>query len=136
MPHISISQPISITMEVVEVDDYLPSLKMLVKCHIEHPTVFFTYQATDIWFDCSQWDEFVQSLSQLEAKIEIEATLVDMSECLESKISNVQNQLQFNFSCKELNVGEVITKINISCQIDFEILSLIKREYRDFPKWW
>lgn len=27
-------------MEVVEVDDYLPSLRMLVKCHIEHPTGF------------------------------------------------------------------------------------------------
>ncbi|AFZ23903.1 hypothetical protein Cylst_1625 [Cylindrospermum stagnale PCC 7417] len=136
MPDINISQPISITMEVVEVDDYLPSLRMLVKCHIEHPTGFFTYQATDIWFDCSQWDEFVRILSQLEAKIEVEAILVDMSECLELKISNVHNQLHFNFSCKELNVGEGLTKINFSCQIDFEILSLIKREYSEFPKWW
>jgi hypothetical protein len=136
MTDIKIYRPMIIDMKIVEIDDYIPSIKMLVNCRIEHPTGSFVYQANDIWFDCSKWDEFVDNLSKIEIMKDVDACLPDMSEYFEIKIVKNSYKLRFIFNCNEPNVGDGHANISFSSPIDFELLKLIKKTFSDFHKWW
>ncbi len=66
-------------MEVLEKDSYLPSFKIHMCCTIKHPTGSIVYDANDIWFDCTQWDKFIDQLSQLNEQ-QGSATLSNLSD--------------------------------------------------------
>ena len=136
MADISFEKPIAISMDVTETDDYLPSIKMFLKCHIIHPTGFLTYQADDIWFTCSKWDEFLKKLLIMKNDEKVEASLVDMNEYFEIGISKSQDETFFTLRCQEPNIGEGSITMNFNSQIDIDVLAIIRREFDKFPKWW
>jgi len=80
MSSISIKKPIALNMDVVEIDEHLPSIKMIVELNIEHPTGKIFYQANDIWFDCSEWDDSALALKQLSGSNNSKACLENLSD--------------------------------------------------------
>jgi len=135
MAEIVTDKPIVLRMEIAEVDDYLPSMKMFTEVQIKHHTGLFKYQADDIWFECSKWDTFSTGLLDLET-LEI-LRLEDMSEQFEISITKKSiNKFLFNCCCSEPELGQGLASLNFSIIIDSDGLSQLVNAFRDFPKWW
>lgn len=139
MSNINIEQPIILKMDIIEVDAYIPSIKMKVDVKMFHPSGFFQYQANDIWFESSEWDKFTNSLiALLSLNSDVEyACLKDMSEYFKIYLLHKSvDQYQFKFSCEEPDMGQGLTKINFTCFINKELLGQWAYTFQNFPKWW
>lgn len=137
MSEIKLKSPISIEMDVVETEDYLPSIKMCVKVQVNHPTGVFIYQADDIWFECLQWDTFVLNLKQIFVKNK--ATLIDMSEGFELDFypKEKSNLILLHLKCKEhIASGNESISLDYKCTIGQDVFGEIIDKFNNFPKWW
>lgn len=135
MPEIIIQKPITLMMDVLDIDDYTPSMKMLLSVEVNHPTGFFKYQADDIWFSCSEWDIFSNRLSDLGSEKDL--LLKDLSEYFRIVIKQKSdNAYLFNLFCSEPEVGKGTTELNFSAIIDSDEIAQVINTFREFPKWW
>lgn len=138
MSEIEIRIPISIEIDTIETDSYLPSFKVNVKLEIKHPTGYFSYQANDIWFECSEWDKFIVGINTLNSKNSITLKLSDVSE-------------YFNVTFIRDNSGETLFKVSINepfsgvngegfisyqSKIDRNTIDIISNSFQDFNRWW
>lgn len=136
MSTVNIKKPIVIELEVNEIDNYLPSIKMAVKIEIIHPTGSYLYQANDIWFECAKWDAFLSSLNQVLKGDSQEAKLENMSNSFSIKLLSSNDGLVFNFEGEEVNVGNGTACLRFTSFIDQDILGNIEREFLSLEKWW
>lgn len=138
MSEISIKRPISIEIDTIETDSYLPSFKVNIKLIIKHPTGLFSYQANDIWLECSMWDNFILDLNTFNNKPNFSIKLLDISE-------------YFNLAFTKDKSDEILFKININepfsgengegyigyqGKLDSNIMDIIKKDFEAFNKWW
>lgn len=133
MIDITLNNLIAMQLSIVEVEEYLPSIRVLTNIHIKYSTGFFKYQADDIWFNCVNWDQFTQGLIKLEKVISLE----DMSEQFKITIQRkASNGYTFNLFCAKPNSGKDHTNFNFSTLLDSDGFSQVIRSFEDFPKWW
>ncbi len=133
---IKIDKPLDLRMSLLESEDRLPSIKMLIEVNIVHPTGTASYTAEDIWFDCTQWDKFVNELSKLYTGIDEMALLKSLSEYFEIRVSKAKNVFLFELICKEPDTGNGILECKYYKNIESEELGIIKEKFGEFPKWW
>lgn len=136
MSQLIINRPIRLVMEVLDVDSYLPSIKMFVAAEIIHPTGNFIYQANDIWFNCSEWDDFNVRLNKSNVGDKSMISLRDMSEKVEFGIETDLNLTSFCFKCKEVNASNGIVNLHFKGTIDSEVFYSIKNAFNAFEKCW
>jgi hypothetical protein len=138
MSEISIKRPISIEIETIETDSYLPSFKANIKLEINHPTGYFSYQANDIWFDCVQWDAFLSSLDKLNFLKESEIILSDMSEYFKIRFLLTKSRdIQFRVNIKEPFSGENGEGVfSYQSNIDNEVLNVFIQKFNALDRWW
>ncbi|MBC8042140.1 MAG: hypothetical protein IAF08_01730 [Rhizobacter sp.] len=136
MPEIIISEPLSITMNLIEVEERLPSFKMLVKSEVVDLTGSFTYQR-EVWFECSKWDFFVSKLNHVESCTE-KIILIDMDEDFTIAIEKDENTARLNFKCSYSPVSRSRASLVMTydSKLDKEALEKIKNVFNEFPKWW
>jgi hypothetical protein len=135
MSKISIEQPFELELDLIEVEDRLPSFKTLISLKIGHPTGFFKYQANDIWFECSKWDLFIKELMSL--SFETTATLEDMSEQFKFIVEKKSdNQFICRCICFEPEATWGKANLSFSVTIDSDKLSSLIRVFDEFPRWW
>jgi len=123
-------------MDVVEIDEHLPSIKMTVELNIEHPTGKIFYQANDIWFDCSEWDDFTLALKQLSGSNNSKACLENLSDNFKIVFAKDNNIIKLDFTVLENNSGEGIASIKFSSTIGDDLFIPIKNQFVEFEKWW
>lgn len=136
MSSIEISRPIKISMEVVEIDNYLPSIKMAVGIELTHPTGTFSYNANDLWFECSSWDNFTLSLKSMTSGSNCIASLKSMSDAFSIVISFKNRGMIFSLESEEVNIGGGKTILSYQSEIDDDLLGFIRTQFADFEKWW
>jgi hypothetical protein len=136
MSSISIKRPIGIKLDIIETDNYLPSIKMEVHIEMEHPTGKILYQADDIWFECTHWDNFTATLNQIANNSKGEAFLENMSSNFKVKLIRDGSSIKFNFTVQESNVSDGEASINFSSLIDDDLFNQIKSQFVEFEKWW
>lgn len=130
---IEIKQPIVLSLEVVETDDHVPSMRVQVQIVVEQFQHTCRYDGA-FWIECANWDGFVQSLwaPKLEG-----VALRDMSGCF---IFAVQEKdaifsLVLEFEKSDLGRNRQM-KFAFTSAIDDDLLAKIRDEFLEFPAWW
>src|SRR5690606_10422271 len=125
---IEIDRPIRISLDILELDEHVPSIKVSVKVKVFK----FNYclsTSTDVWFECCVFDKFVSSLKRKENSILVD---VEMNFRLEVDFSG--KSISWMASRKDLN--ERITLAEGSESITDHELSFFVESFGDYPKWW
>ena len=123
-------------MEVLETDDYLPSIKMAIKVEMIHPTGNIAYEASDIWFECNVWDNFVVSINGIGLSSSGKASLKNISDFFSIEISSENGVITFDLKCEEINICNGTSNLSYRSVIDDDLLSHIKNQFCHFEKWW
>ncbi len=135
MSEINIHKPLRLVIDLIEVDEYLPSFKCKVDIVIDHPTGFFRYNANDLWIECSNWDIFNEGLINLISTEKF--SIQDMSEQFIISIEpNGSSGYLFELTCGEPDIGQGISFLRFKKTVDSDELSQLMNSFRDFPKWW
>jgi hypothetical protein len=111
-------------------------MRMGIRIQIVDPTGRMTYQASDVWFACRSWDEFVNSVSVLDGIALESVVLKNLSEHFSISISLKQEKLGFVFNCLEVYSGESTSKISYESEIDMDTLGHIQWTFNQSEKWW
>ena len=78
---ITIDQPLDMRMEVLEVDEHVPAIKMDIVLNIIQSQHEIRYRGA-VWFQGQNWSDFISKLEQADG----EASLMDMSDIFSLKI--------------------------------------------------
>lgn len=124
MADIKINYP-KIEINVIEIDEYLPSFKLSLH-HNNEGLNFKNNFYCEFWVETKKWDLFIDSIN--EKKV---ATLVDMSN--NERISIKNSDIILNLS--QNSNFQVITLIN-KYSINEEDYNIIISKFLYFSKWW
>lgn len=130
---IRFENPLSFDLEVIEIDNKIPSMRVSVSASIDQFQHTLEYKGT-FWIECTKWSNFKNSLRDSLSTISV---LDDMSEQFSIKIERNNNIISFYLEfvkkdiCKEKTV-----KLNFSADIDDDVFGKIRDEFLDFPEWW
>jgi hypothetical protein len=118
-------------MEILEIDERFPSFEVKVNIKISHFSGEFRYSANDIWFICSEWDDFTNNLASWSNQ-ENTATLRSMSDEFTLLVS--QNEIMISLKEKLINGPTVDLKY---CQISsVDDVYILRESFAKFDKWW
>jgi hypothetical protein len=133
---IKLRNPINLTLKLLDTENRLPSMMMSADLQIAHPTGTASYKASDIWFDCTQWDGFTDQLSNLGNEIEGIALLASLSGYFLIKIEITKGIISATVTCKEPDTGNGSFEFSFFKNIDFADLANIKRGFLETERWW
>jgi hypothetical protein len=136
MEQLVINNPVNLKLEVIEIDDYLPSFKVFIEFLVKYPSGLLKYEAENIWFQCSNWDSFLKQLNLINKGTVNEIILHDMSEYFSFKLQNSKGEYYMTISWVKTDNGFGSIKVEYSKSIDGDTLSLIKEKFIEFNKWW
>ncbi|MER1976543.1 hypothetical protein [Pseudocitrobacter faecalis] len=125
---IEITNPVNIKLDVIELDEHVPSLKFRVSISVEK----FGYKAevnAHFWIECQCFDQFVSCMNC--GKL---AILKDMNDSFELVLNPVAGELNWSCMKEDINGGIAISKG--SEKLDDAASQSISRAFNDYPKWW
>lgn len=123
---IEIKDPIEISMDVLEIDEHLPSMKFTIIINVRE-TYYSMAISSEIWVECSVFDAFVNSL-----KRKNKATLIDMDNLFQLVIEPTQ----LAWCCSKINLdGRLIQGLG-EASLTNDIQQKILDVFEDYPKWW
>lgn len=125
---IEITNPVNIKLDVIELDEHVPSLKFSVSISVEK----FGYKAevnAHFWIECQCFDQFVNCMNR--GKL---AIFKDMNDSFELVLNPVAGE--FNWLCmkEDINGGIAISKG--SEKLNDAASQSISHAFNDYPKWW
>ena len=125
MSDILITNPIYFTVDVIENDDKLPSLKLT--CRIKNEGLKGDFDIRfNFWVSCSDWDLFATGKSR---------ELSDLSNFSRIEIISDNSDLYFV-------INPVFSTFNVSLNSELKIkisendLNCILNQFLNYPKWW
>ncbi|MFP2409353.1 hypothetical protein ACLEVB_18340 [Enterobacter ludwigii] len=125
---IEITNPVNIKLDVIKLDEHVPSLKFSVSISVEK----FGYKAevnAHFWIECQCFDQFVSCMNCGELAI-----LKDVNDSFELILNPVAGVL--NWSCMKEDINGGISLSKGSEKLDDAAKQSILRAFNDYPKWW
>lgn len=130
---IEFEQPLGLTLEVIETDEHVPSMRVNVQIVVAQFQSTSKYEGT-FWIECTTWDSFVKSLH---GPFEEAVALRDISGCFVIALQKIDGRLAFAWEFAKADVGgNRQVKIAFTSAIDDDVLSKIRNEFLEFPAWW
>ncbi|EGB0711122.1 hypothetical protein H6X95_004067 [Salmonella enterica] len=125
---IQISSPINITLDVVELDEHVPSLKFNITIQVKK----FNYSSevnSQLWIECQCFDAFIDSMRRSDI-----AVLKDMNGSFELRVNSVQGCLEWLCAREDLegNIISVQGKEKLTDQSKY----ILYEAFNNYPKWW
>ncbi|MGQ8775936.1 hypothetical protein ACUTQ5_16295 [Serratia sp. NA_112.1] len=125
---IEISCPISITLDVIELDEHIPSMKFNVSILVKK-FGYSTEVNSQLWVECQCFDEFINSIRQ-----DNTAVLKDINGFFELLLNPAQGWLEW--SCAKEDLDGYITLAKGREKLTDESKYALYRAFNDYPKWW
>lgn len=125
---IEITNPINLTLDVVELDEHIPSMKFNLTVQVKK----FGYSSminAQIWIECRYIDDFINKLQGGST-----ALLNDMNGCFELLLNPSQSLLEW--SCAKEDLEGYVTVSKGREKLTDESLNAIYTAFDDYPKWW
>lgn len=125
---IEITSPISITLDVIELDEHIPSLKFNLAIQVNK----FNYSlsvASQLWLECQCFDEFIDNIRNEDI-----AHLKDMNGGFEFILNPVLGWLEW--SCAKEDLDGYVTVSKGREKLTDEAKSAIYAAFNNYPKWW
>lgn len=125
---IAIESPVRISMNVIEFDEHVPSMRLALSIVVKKFSGTFSVDAV-CWMECSEFDAFMASIRSGE-----NAKIVDMNREFSILIDVENVRFLWSLSKKDIEGGVVEASGN-------EILRDGDRErilsaFESYPKWW
>ncbi|MDU6434745.1 MAG: hypothetical protein E6556_18610 [Pantoea sp.] len=125
---IEITNPINLTLDVVELDEHIPSMKFNLTVQVNKFSYISMVNA-QLWIECKCIDEFINNIQGGNT-----ALLNDMSGCFELLLNPSQNMLEW--SCTKQDLEGYVTVSKGREKLTDEAKSAIYIAFNDYPKWW
>lgn len=125
---IEITNPINLTLDVVELDEHIPSMKFNLTVQVKK----FGYNSminAQLWIECRYIDDFINKLQDGNT-----ALLNDMNGCFELLLNPSQSLLEW--SCAKEDLEGYVTVSKGREKLTNESLNAIYTAFNDYPKWW
>lgn len=125
---IEITSPINITLDVIEFDEHIPSLKFNLAIQVDK----FSYSlsvSSQVWLECQYFDEFIDNMRSDEI-----AHLRDVNGCFELIVNPVLGWLEWSCAKEDLHGYTTVSKGREKLTDDAK--SVIYAAFNNYPKWW
>ena len=125
---IEITNPINLTLDVVELDEHIPSMRFNLTVQVKK----FGYSSminAQLWIECRYIDDFINKLQDGNT-----ALLNDMNGCFELLLNPSQSLLEW--SCAKEDLEGYVTVSKGREKLTDESLNAIYTAFNDYPKWW
>lgn len=126
---ISIDQPLDMRMEVVEVDENLPAIKMDVGLKIIQFQHEIVYRGA-VWFQGETWSDFISNLEQGDG----EANLKDMSDIFYLKLIRGIDTDSLIWKFRKEAVDASVGEAGFMCKS--ANINPFVEEFLSFYRWW
>lgn len=118
-------------MDVIEVDEHMPSMSLSLSVQFTRMTSSYTYEESNIWFTCDMWDSFTDNIHRITKGQSI--TLVDMSEKLTIRVSKCDE----NYDLRILSIKDNKNlSLQTSSALSEDEFNQLTTNFSKFPKWW
>ena len=125
---ILINKPIKISIDTIEIDEHLPSLKLCISIDFEKKG-FELKTVSVAWFKCKVLDSFIKNLEL--SKL---AVFKDMDGNFKLKIDTKKKKLYWSYLKESINGNTFKSEGNE--QIDLDDIDNILNAFKAYPKWW
>ncbi|MBI6138016.1 hypothetical protein [Serratia plymuthica] len=125
---IEITSPINITLDVIELDEHIPSLKFNLAIQVNK----FNYSlsvTSQLWLECQCFDEFIDNIRNEDI-----AHLKDMNGGFELILNPVLGWLEWSCAKEDLDGNVTVSKGRE--KLTDEAKSAIYAAFNNYPKWW
>lgn len=125
---IEITKPINIALDVVELDDHIPSMKFNLTVNVKK----FGYSSVtnaQVWIECKCIDEFINNIRDGNTAI-----LKDMNGSFELLLNSHQGWLEW--LCAKEDLEGYVTESKGREKLTDESKFAIYTAFNDYPRWW
>ena len=129
---IEIRNPFGLGLEIIDIEDRLPSFECRVTLWVEFYGNVFQYSSSGTWFECSVYDDFLSRLRKIRVGEDIKAELYDMS----CEIMYVVTQENFSVSVHRISSDKGSGYMEFTHQFDSDLVAQHIQYLEMFPKWW
>ncbi|SDR49211.1 hypothetical protein SAMN05443245_6365 [Paraburkholderia fungorum] len=129
---IRLEKPFRLSFDVVETDEYVPSMRMQVSAEIQQFGQDINCRSS-LWFACSSWDEFASRLNDLDAG---EARLADMNNYFVLRLGKPAGIPEISWEIKRSGLDGATVMVAFSSRLDEDTMAHIKSQIEQFPVWW
>ncbi|WGS49998.1 hypothetical protein LFL96_00335 [Paraburkholderia sp. D15] len=129
---VKIEKPLHLSFDVIETDEYIPSMRLKISAEIEQFGQNISYQSS-LWFTCSSWDGFVSGMNDLDAA---GASLVDMNNYFILRFCRSAGVLELSWEIKRSSLDGTTVAVSFGSSIDEDTMAHIKNQIGQFPIWW
>ncbi len=122
-------RPIRISLDVVESDDRLPSVKF--KCEVESNAFSesFLYRG-EVWIACKDFDIFSQNLGRVSCQ------LTSLDGLFSLEIVQAADRDGFRWSRRKESIVGAVVEMKYESSLTRDEISAIKNSFDSFAKWW
>ncbi|MBS3047340.1 hypothetical protein [Enterobacter mori] len=125
---IEINSPINIILDVVELDENIPSIKFSVTIRIRK-LCYSCEVNSQFWIVCQEFDRFIDNMKRGDVAI-----LKDMNHFFELRVFSSQGWLEW--SCGKEDLEGNVTAFQGKEKLTEESTRTIYEAFNDYPKWW
>tara|TARA_Y100000588_G_scaffold180051_1_gene193864 strand:+ start:322 stop:723 length:402 start_codon:yes stop_codon:yes gene_type:complete len=129
---IEFPNPFGFGVDIVDVDDHLPSLGCNIKLQLELPRGVFSYSASDVWFEYSVYDQFVADLKLLLTGEVVEAEFYD----IDREILYSFTKQKISISVQRIHSEKGTGYMEFKQDNDPELIQQHISHLEKFAKWW
>lgn len=130
---IRFKSPFSFGLQIVEVDDRVPSLRADIEIAVDQFQHAFQYKG-HIWIECSVWDGFVEALHMPSREaVSLHGMNDDFALVLQETEAGIA--LTWRLSKTDLD-GRRRMAVEFTCKVNEDDLAAIRRQFDEFPTWW
>ncbi|NSX06947.1 hypothetical protein [Cupriavidus gilardii] len=129
---VRIERPFQLKLDVVAIDQHVPSMKANVSFRVEQFGQKLEYCGS-FWFDCASWDSFVAALDSVQNK---PARMTDMSGSFVFALQMGTEKIEASWEIKRIALEGAVTTVTCRFPVDLDDLAHMKEKLKDFPRWW
>ncbi len=128
--------PVSLVLEVLEVEDTYPSFRCSVSAIVHHPSGRFTYDASDIWFATEDYDRFLAQVTAMTQGTGHRARLRDMSDYVALEIVRDERTTTLALKVLEPFPNQDRAVLTFEGTVDADYPARVLARLAAFQPWW
>lgn len=125
---IEITEPINLALDVIEIDEHVPSMKFNALIKIKK----FGYSLVlnkEFWLECQCIDVFINNLNNGRS-----ATLKDMNGCFELRLDPASKEMEW--LCAKEDLDGYVTMTKGREKLTDSAKTAIQTAFNNYPRWW
>ncbi|MFO3905230.1 hypothetical protein AAHD62_11985 [Enterobacter hormaechei] len=125
---IEITSPVNIMLDVVELDEHIPSMKFNITIRVRKFN--FTSEAqSQLWIECRCFDQFIEIMQKGET-----AVFKDMNGFFELRVDSIECCL--GWSCAREDLEGNVASSQGKEKLTQQTMHMLYDAFNNYPRWW